>query len=35
MLCPLARHSILCLVLAQPRKTGKDPDMTVKLLTWM
>ena len=34
VLCPRARHLvILCLVLVQPRKTGKDPDMTEKLLT--
>ena len=29
MLC----HFILCLVLVQPRKTGKRPKMTEKLLT--
>ena len=34
VLCPRARHLIiLCLVLIQPRKTGKHPDMTEKLLT--
>ena len=35
MLCSLARHFILCLVLVQPRKTGKHPDMAEKLLTGM
>ena len=30
-MCPLARHAILCLVLAQPRKAR--PDMTEKMLT--
>ena len=29
----LARHLILCLVIVQPRKTGKCPDMTEKLFT--
>ena len=29
----LARKS-LCLVVVQPRKTGKSTDMTEKLLTW-
>ena len=29
------RHFILCLVLVQPRKTGKCPEMTEKLLTGM
>ena len=33
VLCPLARHYILCLVLVQPRKTRLD--ITEKLLTWM
>ena len=33
VLCPLAIHFILCLVLVQPRKT--HPDMTEKLLTGM
>ena len=33
VLCPLARHFILCLFLVQPRKTC--PDMTEKLLTGM
>ena len=35
VLCPLARHFILCLVLVQPRKTGKHPDMAEKLFTGM
>ena len=29
----LSRHFINCLVLAQPRKTGKCGDMTEKVLT--
>ena len=35
VLCPLARHFILCLVMFQPRKTRPDqgPDLTEKLLT--
>ena len=33
VLCPLARHYILCLVLVQPRKTRLD--ITEKLLTGM
>ena len=35
VLCPWARHFILCLVLVQPRKTGKCPYMAEKLLTGM
>ena len=35
VLCPWRSHFILCLVLVQPRKTGKHPDMTEKLLTGM
>ena len=34
-LCPRARHFIPCLVPEQPRKTGKRPEMTEKLLTGM
>ena len=33
MLSTWARHFILCFVLVQPRKTGKHPDMTAKLLS--
>ena len=32
MLCPWA-NTFLCLVLVQPRKMGKPPDMTEKVLT--
>ena len=28
MVCPVARHFILYLVLVQPRKTGKLPNIT-------
>ena len=34
VLCPLARHYILCLVLVQPRKTANSPNMTKKLFTY-
>ena len=35
VLCPSARHFILCLVLVQSRKMGNCPDMTKTLLTGM
>ena len=35
VLCPWARYFILCLLLVQPRKTGKWPNMTETLLTGM
>ena len=31
--CPSVRHFIHCLVLVQPRKTEKCPNMTEKVLT--
>ena len=33
VLCPGARHFILCLVLVQPKNTGNHSDMTEKSLT--
>ena len=33
VLCPQARHFILCLALVQHRKTGHCPNVTEKLLT--